>query len=391
VVDVIRPTLTAPPANSSDPLPATTDGGPTIDASSVAAYTVPTDGPETDGTLRWTSTTMVIVRLRSGGTWGLGYSYAHAAAAQVAADLLLPALAGLSALSTTEAFGRMVAAVRNIGRPGLVATAISAVDNAMWDLKARLLGLSLVDLLGSAHDAIPPYGSGGFTNYSDAQLRTQLGDWATAGFRRVKMKVGREPDADPHRTEVARAAIGPAVELFVDGNGAYDRKAALDAASRFADRDVRWFEEPVTSDDLEGLRLLRDRGPAGMAIAAGEYNCGPLDARRLLEAGAVDVLQADATRCLGVTGFLAIAALCEAQQVPLSAHCAPSLHVPLTCATRPAVHLEWFHDHVRIEQRLFDGAPVPHAGLLRPDRSRPGFGLALRERDAEPYLVWRSR
>jgi L-alanine-DL-glutamate epimerase-like enolase superfamily enzyme len=363
---------------------------PALDSIRVDAYTIPTDRPESDGTLAWDRTTIVIVRARAGGAVGLGYTYGDRNAGRLAAESLAPLLLGRPAFDVAAHWSAMVGSVRNLGRPGLAATAISAVDNALWDLKARLLGVPLVDLLGSARAAIPGYGSGGFCSYDDGRLASQLGGWVEAGFRRVKMKVGREPERDPHRVDVARGAIGDEVELFVDANGAHDSAGALLAAKQFDERDVRWFEEPVSSDDLEGLRLLRDRAPAGMAIAAGEYGWDQFHFRRLLEAGAVDVLQADATRCLGVTGFLMAAALCEAHNVPLSAHCAPALHVHLTCATRPSVHLEWFHDHVRIEQLLFDGAPRPQDGQLRPDPSRPGLGLELRERDAEPYLVWSS-
>jgi L-alanine-DL-glutamate epimerase-like enolase superfamily enzyme len=107
----------------------------------------------------------------------------------------------------------------------------------------------------------------------------------------------------------------------------------------------------------------------------------------MLEAGAVDVLQADATRCAGITGFLAVSALCEARSLPLSAHTAPSLHLPLGSAVRPMLHLEYFHDHVRIEDILFDGAMKPRAGILYPDLARPGLGLELRRPDAERYAV----
>jgi len=365
-------------------------GGPPIARLEVTAYTIPTDAPESDGTIAWDRTTIVVAEPEAGGVRGLGFSYADVTAAHLAAGLLAHEVVGSDAFDVSACWSAMVGAVRNIGRPGIAATAISAVDNALWDLKARLLGVSLVDLLGRARDEIPAYGSGGFCSYPDERLATQLGGWAADGFRFVKMKVGREPGRDPHRVDVARAAIGDDVELFVDANGAHDRSHALAAAVAFAERDVRWFEEPVSSDDVDGLRFMRDRAPAGMAIAAGEYGWDQFHFRRLLEAGAVDTLQADATRCLGTTGFLMAAALCEAHGTALSAHCAPALHVPLTCAARPAVHLEWFHDHVRIERLIFDGAPTPRGGLVAPDRSRLGLGLDLKRQDAEQYFEWRS-
>ena len=380
---------TASPAVVPSVHPVTVHDAP-VTRLTAAAYTIPTDAPESDGTYAWDRTTIVVAEPEAGGVRGLGYSYASVQAAQLIDSTLVDMVRGRDAFDLPGAWSAMVGAVRNLGRPGLAATAISAVDNALWDLKAKLLGVPLVDLLGRARDAIPGYGSGGFCSYGDDRLASQLGGWAEDGFGFVKMKVGREPDRDPHRVEVARRAIGDGVELFVDANGAHDRSHALAAALAFAEQDVRWFEEPVSSDDLDGLRFLRDRAPAGMAIAAGEYGWDQFDFRALLEAGAVDVLQADATRCLGITGFLLASALCEAHGVPLSAHCAPALHVPLACAARPAVHLEWFHDHVRIEHLLFDGAPDPRGGLLRPDRSRPGLGLELRPPDAQPYLVWRN-
>jgi L-alanine-DL-glutamate epimerase-like enolase superfamily enzyme len=265
----------------------------------------------------------------------------------------------------------------------MCAMAISALDIALWDLKAKLAGLPLAAMLGSSREAIVAYGSGGFTSYSIERLQDQLGGWAGAGFRAVKMKVGREPARDASRVAAARKAIGPEVGLFVDANGAYTEAKALEMAHRFREQSVAWFEEPVSSDRLESLRLLRERRPAGMAIAAGEYGYELFYFRRMLEAGAVDVIQADATRCGGVTGFMMAAAVAESFGVPLSSHCAPSLHAPLCCAAHGAMHLEWFHDHARIEAALFDGAPRPHEGLLAPDRTRPGLGLELRERDAQ--------
>jgi L-alanine-DL-glutamate epimerase-like enolase superfamily enzyme len=353
----------------------------------VSAYTVPTDFPESDGTFVWDRTTVVVVEAVAGDERGLGFTYADRATATLIRETLAPAVVGKDAMAVPECFRAMTAAVRNLGRPGVSSMAIAAVDAAFWDLKARLLDLPLVTLLGSARARIPLYGSGGFTSYPEARLAKQLSGWAERGFSRVKMKVGRNPMADRVRVRVARSAIGPSVELFVDANGAYAQKQALAQAETFATFGVSWFEEPVSSDDLEGLHAIRGRGPPGMEIAAGEYGYDLPYFRRMLEAGAVDVLQADASRCGGITGFLQVAALCDARSMRLSGHCAPSLHVHVACATPAVCHLEYFHDHARIEDLLFDGALTPREGMLEPDRSRPGMGLSLKTREAARFAV----
>jgi L-alanine-DL-glutamate epimerase-like enolase superfamily enzyme len=354
----------------------------------VAAYTVPTDAPEADGTFAWEATTIVVVHVEAGGERGIGYTYGDLATATLIQEHLAAVVCGGDALAVQRAWWAMTRAVRNLGRPGISAMAISAVDVALWDLKARLLELPLATLLGAVHDEVPVYGSGGFTSYAIQRLQQQLAGWTEAGIPRVKMKIGSHPQDDLERVTAAREAIGDDAALFVDANGAYARKQALAQAERFYERAaVSWFEEPVSSEDLEGLRLLRDRAPAGMEIAAGEYGYEPAYFRRMLAAGAVDVAQADATRCGGITGLLAVAALCQAHQIPLSAHCAPQLHAHACCAIGPLRHLEYFHDHARIERLLFDGALTPSGGALKPDRSRPGLGIELKSRDAEEFAA----
>jgi L-alanine-DL-glutamate epimerase-like enolase superfamily enzyme len=358
-----------------------------LDRIEVSTYTVPTDFPESDGTLEWNSTTLVLIRSFGGGKEGLGYTYADTATAVLIQDLFSEVVRGQDAMAPVASWNAMVSRARNLGRPGIVSMAVSSVDIALWDLKARLLNAPLITLLGAARKSVPIYGSGGFTSYSDEQLQNQFRAWVEQGITRVKMKVGRDTAADVKRVRAARTAIGPNVELFVDANGAYSRKQALDQAKKFAEMNVGWFEEPVSSDDLSGLRLLRDRSPAGMDIAAGEYGYDADYFRRMLSAGAVDVLQADATRCGGITGFLQATALCEAHHVPLSAHTAPTVHTHVGCAATPLRHLEYFHDHVRIEKMLFDGARLPVNGELSPDLSRPGMGIELKRADAQRFAA----
>ena len=358
-----------------------------IEHVSASAYTVPTEAPESDGTLEWDETTIVVVEVEAGGIRGLGFTYTGEAATRVVERRLAPVVIGRDPMDIPAAWSAMVAAVRNVGLPGLAATAISAVDIALWDLKARLLDLPLVTLLGAARERVPIYASGGFTSYDLDELSEQLASWVAYGTDQVKIKVGRSPPDDVARVRAARRAIGPDVALFVDANGAYAPKQALGLSEEFARLGVSWFEEPVSSDDLDGLRLLRERVPADVEIAAGEYGYDAAYFRRLLAAGAVDVLQADATRCLGVSGFLAASAIADAFSVPLSAHTAPAVHVHPCCAVQNVRHLEWFHDHVRLERLLFDGTVEPVRGYLQPDLDRPGLGLELKQADAAQYLA----
>ncbi len=359
-----------------------------IESVAASAYSIPTDAPESDGTLAWDSTTFILVSVRAGGQVGTGYTYGGTAVATVVQSKLADVLSGADALQPPARWAQMLHAVRNLGLPGVVASAISAVDIALWDLRARLLDEPLTVALGAVHEATPIYGSGGFTSYDDDALRSQLRGWVEAGIPRVKMKVGRDPDADTDRVRAARSAIGDDAELFVDANGAYHRKQALLWAQRFADYDVRWFEEPVTSDDLDGLHQLREHGPAGMDIAAGEYGYHVPYFHQMLAADAVDCLQADVTRALGITGVLKVAALCDARGMDLSLHCAPQISGQVGTAVWHLRHLEYFHDHVRIEGLAFDGVIDPEpGGLLRPDRTAPGHGLTVKHSDLEQFRV----
>ncbi|MFZ0242723.1 MAG: enolase C-terminal domain-like protein [Desulfobacterales bacterium] len=353
---------------------------------SVNAYRVPTDRPESDGTLRWEATTMVTVHVDAGGKTGFGYSYTAAGAVPVIRSKLGEKIQGLDALDVPRCWAVMTAEIRNMGEAGIARMAACAVDVALWDLKAKLLDLPLALLLGRVRDKVAVYGSGGFTSYTIAELQDQLSGWVAAGIPRVKMKIGRDPAKDPDRIRAVREAIGEKASLFVDANGGYDRKQALAMAERFGDSNVTWYEEPVSQNDAEGLRFIRERVPPAIEVTAGEYGFLPDDFRILLQSGAVDVLMADVTRC-GITGYIQAAALCEAHHIPLSSHCAPALHLHPSCALKPVRHMEYFHDHVRIEHMLLDGVPETVDGFLAPDLYRPGIGLELKAADAQKYAV----
>jgi L-alanine-DL-glutamate epimerase-like enolase superfamily enzyme len=355
-----------------------------------AAYRVPTDQPEADGTIAWNATTIVLVRAHAAGVVGTGWTYAPAASGTLIGELLASVVTGRCALDVAGAYHAMYHAVRNVGRSGVAATAISAVDTALWDLKARLLGIRLARLLGVVDDRIPIYGSGGFTTYDEQQLTRQLDHWVhQLRIPRVKIKIGeswgRTAGHDLTRMRHARNVIGPDVELYVDANGGYTRKQAIRVAHAAAELDVRWFEEPVSSDDLDGLRQIRDAVEPD--VAAGEYGYDLPYFQRMCAAGAVDCLQVDVSRCGGITEWQRTAAVAAAHGLQVSGHCAPHLHVDVAAATVNLRHLEWFHDHVRIESMLFDGSLAPRHGVLQPDLSLPGNGLQFREADAQRYRV----
>jgi len=359
-----------------------------IDAVEVFTYTVPTDAPEADGTLAWDSTTMVVVQVHCGDVVGTGWTYGPPACATLITDTLATIVTGRNAMDVPGANEAMVRATRNASRPGVVGYALSAVDVALWDLKARLLELPLFRLLGAVQEAVPVYGSGGFTSYDDTQLREQLTHWAVEqSIPRVKIKIGEswgtQVARDLRRMAQARQVVGTDVELFVDANGGYGRKQAIRVMTEAADLDVAWFEEPVSSDDLDGLREVRDAVTPD--VAAGEYGWDLYYFRRMCAAGAVDCLQADVSRCGGITEWLRVAAVAASFGLAISGHCAPHLHVHAATAVPNLRHLEWFHDHVRIESMFFDGTLDPTGGTIRPDPDAPGLGLTLRTADVQQF------
>lgn len=204
----------------------------------VSAYRVPTDQLEADGTYAWDATTLVLVTLEGEGQTGIGYTYADLATAQVIQDMLFPIVQEYSTMDISGAWQAMVQTIRDLGRPGIASMAIAAVDIALWDLKARLLHLPLATLLGMAHESALLYGSGGFTTYSLEDLQTQLGGWVEQWIPGVKMKIGTHPAEDLVLVHAVREAIGDQAELYVDANGAYDRKEALKFAEALVELGV---------------------------------------------------------------------------------------------------------------------------------------------------------
>jgi len=359
-----------------------------VDSIRATAYTIPTEtDEESDGTLVWDSTSIVVVEIGCGEVRGVGYTYADPSVVPLVESKLAPLVEGSDPLAPQRTWAQMQVQTRQLGHAGLAAMAVSAVDIALWDLKARLLDVCLADLLGRYRESVPIYGSGGFCNLTAEQLRDQVRGWMQDDIPRVKIKVGRDPEADPDRVSLVRDLVGPEVEIFVDANGAYSPHEALAHVERFRELGVSYLEEPVTSQDVAGMAEVRRGAPAGLAIAAGEYGWNLPMLEQLLAARAVHILQADVTRCGGITNLLRVDGMCKARAYPFSAHCAPAVSAHACCAMETVLHIEYFYDHTRIERMLFDGTLSPAGGALTPDRSRPGLGLELRRDRAAEYEV----
>ena len=291
----------------------------------VSAYRIPTDRvPETDGTARWSATTIVVVEIAAGGEVGTGWTYGTPAVAAVVDGDLRRLVEGSDALATRALWTHMNGYVRNAGRSGIASYAISAVDVALWDLRARLLGVALCDCLGIVRESVPVYGSGGFTSYDIPALQQQLAGWAHDGIRAVKMKVGRDHGADPRRVAAAREAIGPHVELFVDANGGYDvasgwrsrtarspstasrgsssRSTTRTSTGRAACASMRRPASPSARESTSPTPRMRRSSRGSVDVAAGRRDAlrrlhGVPRDRRLLRRrpqAAVDALRADA-------------------------------------------------------------------------------------------------
>lgn len=352
-----------------------------LEALETSVHRFPTPEPESDGTLEWDSTTAVVVTARAGNKTGLGWTYSTAATAEIVRDHLAPAITGRDVNDVTACWTAMHRACRNLGTRGVAMHAISAVDVALWDLKARLLDLPLSEMFGRCRDEVPVYGSGGFTSMSDDQLAEQIDGWRSAGCTAMKIKIGEQwgtnVERDLRRVEQLRRSAGQGVALMVDANGGYHRGQARRVGEQLDQLGVVWFEEPVSSDDVAGLTALR--AALSCDIAAGEYVADLADAQLLMDA--VDCLQLDATRCGGYTGFLRAAAAAAAHSLPVSAHCAPALHLPVAAAVRALMHVEWFADHARLEPMLLDGVPPVRNGAMPVRTDRAGHGYELTGED----------
>lgn len=201
---------------------------------------------------------------------------------------------------------------------GAAMEALSGIDIALWDLKARASGVPLSTLLGGSPGPVSTYASPvGFHEHPDASAKAALA-FLGQGFSAIKIKIGRGAETDALHVGAIRDAVGPAIRLYTDVNCAYDVPTAIKVAEALEPFDIGWFEEPIPPDDAQGLAEVRRHAP--MPVAAGENEFSAIAFRRMLDAGALDYAQPNITRAGGVSGLLEIGRMCAEAGVKLAPH-----------------------------------------------------------------------
>jgi L-alanine-DL-glutamate epimerase-like enolase superfamily enzyme len=333
--------------------------------------------------------TSLFVHVRTdAGLEGLGMSEATGTR-HVIEQTLRPLLLGRDPLEHERLWEEMFWAVRSYGRKGLALCALSAIDIALWDLKGKIFGAPLYRLLGPYTDAVPVYGSGGWTHLPEGELVREQAGFVERGFPRVKMKVGkafgRAEEEDVRRVAAVRRTLGDGVTLYLDANGGYRAKQAIVLARRFEQYNVAWFEEPVHADDLAGLAEVRRDGP--LPVATGEHEYTKFGFKALLTQGAADIVQPDVARVGGVTEWLKIAHLAAAFNLPVAPHAVSLVHLHLACCTPNLAVVEILGVQQEADRIWYTEIPEPAGGLWSPFPDRPGLGLALDPHAVARYAV----
>ncbi len=321
-----------------------------------------------------------------GGFEGLGVGQASPGVREVISNALRPLLIDADPMDIRQLWDDMFWLSRQFGSGGIGALAISAVDIGLWDLKAKALGLPLYKLIGAVRDSVPVYGSGGGTHLTKDELVAEAAGYVERGIPRVKIKVGKDfgraEKEDIERVTAVRDAVGYDVALYVDANSAYHPKQAIYLAKEFEQSQVGWFEEPVLTEDVEGL--ARIVGATSIQIATGEQEYSVHGFRGLLSAAAVDIVQPDVFRVGGVTAWLRIAELAETFNRPVAPHLAPLVHLHLACTIPNLKSLEYRDIDMEADRGWYHDVPQLNGGTWSPFPDRLGLGLEL-----DPYAVER--
>jgi L-alanine-DL-glutamate epimerase-like enolase superfamily enzyme len=356
-----------------------------IGAVEVGHYRIPLPAVLSDSTHgEITHFELVTARLRADdGAEGLGYTYTVGAGGAAIRALIVrdlaPLLAGADETRIEALWQRMWWGLHYVGRGGPASFAISAIDTALWDLRARRHGLPLWRLLGGHEPRVPAYAGGIDLQFPLERLLRQTEANLQRGFRAIKMKVGRPRlGEDLERVTAMRQLLGPSSPLMVDANMRWSADEAIRASRALAAHDVYWLEEPTLPDDVTGhVRILRD---GALPIAAGENLHTLAEFERLIDAGGVSFPEPDASNCGGVTVWLKVAHLAEARNLPVTSHGVHDLHVHLLAAVPNASYLE-VHGF-GLERFMAEPLPIQDGVAVAPDR--PGHGVELDWKGLEP-------
>jgi len=321
------------------------------------------------------------------GVEGLGIGQGQRAVQSVIEDSLKDLLLGQDPFNTEKLWNDMFWRVRGYGRKGIAFCAISAVDIGLWDLKAKALGVPLYRLLGPYKESVPVYGSGGWTNFDEKGLVKEQMAYVERGFRAVKMKVakdfGQSEGEDIKRLAAVRKAIGDNVELFVDANNGYYAKQAIAMSRKFEDYNVRWFEEPVIADDIQGLAEISKA--TNIPVATGEHEYTKYGFKELITRGAADIVQPDIGRVGGVTEWMKVAHLAHAFNLPVAPHAVQLVHLHTACATPNLRIVEYLGVAEQSDDVWYTEYPKPERGMWSPYPDRPGLGLELNPKSVKKY------
>jgi D-arabinonate dehydratase len=321
------------------------------------------------------------------GLEGLGVGGGAMSAKVLIESSLKPLLIGQDPLAIEKLWDDMFWQVRGVGRKGIAFCAISAVDTALWDLKAKFFNVPLYKLLGAYTDTVPIYGSGGWTHFNLDELLAEQTGYVEQGMKSVKMKVGkdfgRSEREDIERLAAVRAAVGDDIEVLIDANNGYYAKQAIRMAREFEPYHVGWFEEPVLADDIDCLAAVA--AAIDIPVATGEHEYTKFGFRDLIARGGADIVQPDIGRVGGVTEWLKVAHLAHAFNLPVAPHAYQVIHLHVACAIPNLRIVEYLGIVEEFDKIVYTEFPQPKEGMWSPDPDKPGLGLALNPEIVQKY------
>ena len=350
---------------------------------------VPLDRPVRFATRVVSHRDFTVVRIETDeGTIGHGLTWWNHPA-DVVKRLLAQHLLGKDPLDIDNLWQAMYKEVYRERKGGAIC-AISAVDIALWDIKSKHQGVPLYRLLGGTREKIPAYASDGY--YREGEGPSQLVEELTryrklGGFSSAKIKVGGVPlEGDLKRVKAIRDAFGYDFELMVDANNAYDQQGAIEAGHGYERFKVRWFEEPVWPDDLEGAAAVC--AALEVPVAQGELEYLVSGFQEIIHHRAADILQPDVVMCGGITEFLRIASLARTHNLPIAPHAQHDLSAQLVASIPNGLNVEYFYKEADImkDTMLFKSTLQPRDGFLTPS-NEPGVGFAIDEGRVNEFIV----